>query len=203
MICCENCEAWQHNECMEVSENDDELPEKYYCEQCRPKNHKELLAKVARGEKPWEERAKEREREAEERRAKKGKGKKSKRGRPSTAKKEGIETNGAANHEGDTIMSEAVPEDPSKGVSDAVPESPHPSNNKRKLSDEPMPDIGNASQAVSKAQTSRVELSLTLITSLLRNYARPLARSQPSSRPSLLRHAGNRAGHLQRKGNLM
>ena len=163
MICCESCEAWQHNECMEVSENDDELPEKYYCEQCRPKNHKELLAKVARGERPWEDRIKEREREEEERRAKKGKGKKSKRGRPSTTKKDGIETNGTANHEGDTIMSEAVPEDPPKGIPDALPDSPQVINNKRKLSDEPMPDAGNPNEAVSRANASTVISSLTTL----------------------------------------
>ena len=83
MICCEKCEAWQHNECMEVSENDEELPDKYYCEQCKPKDHKELLAKIARGEKPWEERAKKRERKEQEKKSRKGKGKKGRKSRAS------------------------------------------------------------------------------------------------------------------------
>ena len=87
MIVCDNCEAWQHNECMEISENPDDLPDQYFCEQCKPEDHKELLAKVARGEKPWEERAKQREREEEERKARRRKGgKKGKKGRVSDVK---------------------------------------------------------------------------------------------------------------------
>ena len=86
MICCDQCEAWQHNECMEISENSDELPDQYFCEQCKPEDHKELLAKVARGEKPWEERARQREREEEERKGRKRKGKKGKKGRVSEVK---------------------------------------------------------------------------------------------------------------------
>jgi len=89
MIVCDNCEAWQHNECMEISENPDDLPDQYFCEQCRPEDHKDLLAKVARGEKPWEERAKQREREEEERKARRRKGgKKGKKGRASEVKPE-------------------------------------------------------------------------------------------------------------------
>lgn len=82
MVICDRCEAWQHNECMEISENSEDLPEQYYCELCRPQDHKELLAKVARGEKPWEERVKQRELEAEARKARRRKGgKKGKKGR--------------------------------------------------------------------------------------------------------------------------
>ena len=88
MIICDRCDAWQHNACMEISENSEELPDQYFCEQCKPEDHKELLAKVARGEKPWEERARQREREEAERKGRKRKGKKGKRGRPSEAKKE-------------------------------------------------------------------------------------------------------------------
>jgi hypothetical protein len=29
---------------------------RYFCEQCKPENHKELLAAMEKGEKPWEER---------------------------------------------------------------------------------------------------------------------------------------------------
>lgn len=96
MICCEKCDAWQHNECMEMSENDAELPEEYYCEQCRPKDHKSLLAKIARGEKPWEERAKQRDLEEQEKKGRKrGKGKKGKKGRPSEVPKPETHENGA------------------------------------------------------------------------------------------------------------
>lgn len=88
MVICDNCDAWQHNECMEISENSEELPDQYFCELCKPEDHKELLAKVSRGEKPWEERARQREREEAERKGRKRKGKKGKRGRPSEAKME-------------------------------------------------------------------------------------------------------------------
>ncbi len=53
MICCDSCSAWQHNGCMGLPE--DYAVDTYFCEQCRPQNHKELLAAIARGEKPWEE----------------------------------------------------------------------------------------------------------------------------------------------------
>ncbi|KAI9850522.1 MAG: hypothetical protein M1838_005531 [Thelocarpon superellum] len=58
MICCDRCACWQHNECMEVSQDEDALPETYLCELCSPEDHRTLLEKVGRGEKPWEERAK-------------------------------------------------------------------------------------------------------------------------------------------------
>ena len=87
MIQCDSCQAWQHNECMEVSEDPDELPENYFCELCRAEDHVELLAKVARREKPWEERARQREREEEERKARRRKGgRKGKKGRGSEIK---------------------------------------------------------------------------------------------------------------------
>jgi len=71
MICCESCEAWQHNECMGVTTNAKELEKvKFYCEQCRPDQYRDLLAALERGEKPWEKR-------------KKGKARKSKSGRQS------------------------------------------------------------------------------------------------------------------------
>ena len=83
---------------MEISENSDELPEQYYCEQCRPEDHKELLAKIARGQKPWEERARQREREAEEKKSRRRKGgKKGKKGRPSEIHTE--KSDGAASNE--------------------------------------------------------------------------------------------------------
>ncbi|KAL8964679.1 MAG: hypothetical protein Q9197_006847 [Variospora fuerteventurae] len=81
MIICDSCEAWQHNECMEVSLNDNELPDHYYCEQCRPDMHRDLLERVSRGERPWEALAKKRQQEEEERQARKRKG--GKKGRKS------------------------------------------------------------------------------------------------------------------------
>jgi hypothetical protein len=73
MICCDKCQVWQHNDCMMLAE--DYQPDKYFCEQCRPSDHKPLLNAIARGEKPWEEAAKRRH-EAEAEKASKKKGKK-------------------------------------------------------------------------------------------------------------------------------
>jgi hypothetical protein len=75
-IACDECTAWQHNICMAVGKP---IPDKYYCEQCRPENHKELLDAIARGEKPWEQRRKAHE-AAQEKKSKKG-GKKGKGGK--------------------------------------------------------------------------------------------------------------------------
>ncbi|KAJ9640356.1 Transcription factor bye1 [Coniosporium tulheliwenetii] len=68
MVCCDSCDAWQHNVCMGLDEGDE--PKTYFCEQCKPENHAELLAAIQRGEKPWEPRVEQRDRK------KKGKGKK-------------------------------------------------------------------------------------------------------------------------------
>jgi len=47
MAQCEVCEAWQHGKCMGFGEEGD-LPEHYYCEQCRPDLYVELLRKHAK-----------------------------------------------------------------------------------------------------------------------------------------------------------
>jgi hypothetical protein len=68
---------------MGVSEVAEEIGDHYFCEQCKPQDHVELLAQIARGEKPWEARNEEaRRREEEERKARK-RGKKGKKGRKS------------------------------------------------------------------------------------------------------------------------
>lgn len=55
-IACETCDVWQHNICMGVTTDEDQQPDNYFCEQCQPDDHKELLEAMARGEKPWLER---------------------------------------------------------------------------------------------------------------------------------------------------
>ncbi|KAH6640265.1 SPOC domain-containing protein [Chaetomium tenue] len=57
-IACDQCGAWQHNICMGMSQYTEDLPKEYYCELCRPDNHKELLSGMAKGERPWEARRK-------------------------------------------------------------------------------------------------------------------------------------------------
>lgn len=52
MICCDNCAAWQHNGCMGLPEEYE--VDSYFCEQCKPETHKDLLDALERGEKPWE-----------------------------------------------------------------------------------------------------------------------------------------------------
>ncbi|KAJ6135005.1 hypothetical protein N7512_000165 [Penicillium capsulatum] len=76
MICCDKCLAWQHNDCMGLTFPKGSEPDQYYCEQCRPENHKILLDKIAKGEKPWEELAERRRQEAEDKKSKRKKGKK-------------------------------------------------------------------------------------------------------------------------------
>lgn len=53
MICCDTCEAWQHNRCLNLPEGSYWDNKNYYCERCKPEDHVELLAAMARGEKPW------------------------------------------------------------------------------------------------------------------------------------------------------
>jgi hypothetical protein len=84
MICCDKCSAWQHNVCMGVTENEKQLPDQYLCEQCSPKDHKETLDAIKRGEKPWEDRARQKEEEQKARRRKGGK--KGKGGKAAPAK---------------------------------------------------------------------------------------------------------------------
>ncbi|KAI5286877.1 hypothetical protein KEM52_001832, partial [Ascosphaera acerosa] len=81
MICCDGCSAWQHNDCMGLAFPKGQEPDEYFCERCRPDSHAQLLAAMARGEKPWEEAARIRAAKVEElKRRKKGK----KGGRKST-----------------------------------------------------------------------------------------------------------------------
>lgn len=87
-ISCETCFAWQHNVCVGVSSFEDEIPENYWCEQCRPDDHKELLAAMARGEKPWEDRRKAHEEEVTNRKKrgpKRGRGKRGSDSKDDTA----------------------------------------------------------------------------------------------------------------------
>lgn len=71
-------------------------PETYFCEQCRPEDHKPLLAAIARGERPWEEAARKREAVAEAEKTKKGKrGRKSGVSRGSHDIEEGTPTRGS------------------------------------------------------------------------------------------------------------
>ena len=77
---------------MGVTENENQLPESYMCEICKPEDHKDLLDAIAKGEKPWEAIAK---RRAEEKKSKKRKG--GRRGRLS--KQQQVEEQSTEDHE--------------------------------------------------------------------------------------------------------
>ncbi|KAF2999642.1 hypothetical protein E8E14_006522 [Neopestalotiopsis sp. 37M] len=84
-IACEQCGAWQHNVCMGMSVFDEDLPKEYFCEQCRPEDHKELLAATAKGEQLWITR---RQKHEEESKKKKSGGKKGKKRASDTKEKD-------------------------------------------------------------------------------------------------------------------
>jgi len=44
MVMCDDCRVWQHTACMMVPE--EAIPENYFCEQCRPDLHTDLLRRV-------------------------------------------------------------------------------------------------------------------------------------------------------------
>ncbi|KAK3987965.1 SPOC domain-containing protein [Cladorrhinum sp. PSN332] len=87
-IACDECGAWQHNICMGLSQYDEDLPKLYYCEMCKPENHKELLAGIAKGEKPWEARRKAHEEKKNEEKNQKKRGTKKGKKRASDPKEE-------------------------------------------------------------------------------------------------------------------
>lgn len=57
-IGCDHCGVWQHNVCMGMPDDEDEVPDSYLCEQCGPDDHQETLQAMARKEKIWETRNK-------------------------------------------------------------------------------------------------------------------------------------------------
>lgn len=148
MIICDKCEAWQHNECMEISLDDNELPDQYFCEQCRPDLHRELLDKVANGVRPWEELARQREFEEERERERKRKKKGKKPGRPSNVKPI---PQPAPEAEHEPAKSNGVPDTPSTALPPAVPTEPATpieAPQKRKLPDESPSEVKSPSQQV-------------------------------------------------------
>ncbi|PSR78352.1 hypothetical protein BD289DRAFT_456319 [Coniella lustricola] len=72
-IACDQCHVWQHNVCVGMSVFDEDLEDiEYYCEECKPQNHKALLDGLKKGEHIWETRRREymEEKEAEKKQKK-------------------------------------------------------------------------------------------------------------------------------------
>jgi hypothetical protein len=82
-VSCDACSVWQHNICMGVPEDEDEVGEHYFCEECRPEEHEETVESIKKGEKIWEVRNKTYLQEK-----KMSKSRKSKSGKPSWLKKD-------------------------------------------------------------------------------------------------------------------
>ncbi|KAL9586147.1 MAG: hypothetical protein Q9203_003957 [Teloschistes exilis] len=161
MIVCDKCEAWQHNECMEMSLDDNELPDQYFCEQCRPDLHRALLDKVANGLRPWEERAKQRELEEEQERERKRKKKGKKPGRPSNVKPI-PQPAPAPEAEHEPAKSNGVPDTPSTAVPPAVPTEPATpveAPQKRKLPDDSPSEVKTPSQQEPQSKVRKVSSS--------------------------------------------
>ncbi|EXJ89496.1 hypothetical protein A1O3_02563 [Capronia epimyces CBS 606.96] len=114
MICCDSCSAWQHNGCMGLPE--DYEVDTYFCEQCKPQNHKPLLQAIARGERPWEEAIRQREIAIA---AEKGKKKSGRKGRKSGGPRSSEVTSRAS-----LEAEETTPQAPSTGQKRKLEESP-------------------------------------------------------------------------------
>ncbi|KAK5129188.1 hypothetical protein LTR08_003762 [Meristemomyces frigidus] len=87
-IGCDACSVWQHNVCMGEAEDDEEVPEHYFCEDCRPEEHRETIVALAEGRRIWDERTtqwKQWKKMSASRRKSKGKGEEA---RPSWLKKD-------------------------------------------------------------------------------------------------------------------
>lgn len=55
-IGCDACTVWQHNVCMGMPIEEDDVPDHYFCEDCRPDDHVETMQALNRGDRIWETR---------------------------------------------------------------------------------------------------------------------------------------------------
>lgn len=134
-IACDKCGAWQHNVCMGMSVFSEDLPKHYYCEQCSPQDHKELLAAMAKGEQPWEQRRKKYEEAQGEK-----KKRRRKPGRPAKVPQDATKDDASqtASTRGDDSP---APESSSKPKEKTRKETGKPGTGKRKSQDDAEKDV--------------------------------------------------------------
>lgn len=144
-IACETCSAWQHNVCMGVTTDPTLLDSlNYWCEQCRPENHKELLDGIAQGRRPWEERRRayeQAELEAQKaRKGKKGKAKKTSDHKAEVAQKAEVVQKAEVAQNGNAVAAEPpadIKKEKEKDKKDVVGRT---GSTKRKARDDPSDD---------------------------------------------------------------
>ncbi|EXF83434.1 SPOC domain-containing protein [Colletotrichum fioriniae PJ7] len=129
-IACDKCTAWQHNVCMGMSVFTEDLPKNYYCEQCAPQDHKELLALMEQGERPWESRRKAYEDEQNEKKKKKKKG--GRAGKRASDPKEELSQDTRSNKAEDS----PAPSEPAKEKKDKKDAASKAATGKRKTREE-------------------------------------------------------------------
>ena len=183
MICCDRCSSWQHNECMEIPEDEGAIPDNYLCEVCDPDAHKSLLERVKNGEKPWEERARLREEEEQTKKGRKKQGAKraSKRGRPSDTRSE---STGSVNGRETPVVEDSGERHSSRALSNG---------NKRKAGDESV----EAGKVCPSTLVSSLMLNMLLPQSKLRKVS-----NTPQEKPSSNRRTSNQSAAAQRKSSI-
>ncbi|KEZ40044.1 Phd finger domain-containing protein [Scedosporium apiospermum] len=142
-IACDTCGAWQHNVCMGMSVFTEDLPTHYYCEQCRPSEHAELLEGMKKGEKPWEARRAAYEAEAE---------KKKKRGRRGRGKRVSDSKDGKEQTEEATPGAQRKSKSPGLELKKEKESAAKPSTGKRKTRDDSQDDESKANAPAQKLQ---------------------------------------------------
>lgn len=66
MTACDKCGVWQHNACMDLTEDEEKVAKAaYFCEHCDPNRHNKLLSAIERGQRPWKARKEQAERKAD------------------------------------------------------------------------------------------------------------------------------------------
>lgn len=152
-IGCDACSAWQHNVCMGMPEEDDEVGEHYFCENCRPEEHGETLEALERGEKIWETRTKIWQSERKTGKGRKSKGAEEKK--PTWLKRELRDDDSVENEDGDTTAAKETPDAGTKRKRIAKEEpEPEPEPSPQHTKEEPTQEKPGRANRQGKRQKS-------------------------------------------------